>query len=698
MIKEPRILILEDIPDDAELAMRELRRAEISFQSKRVETKEGFLEALREFEPDVILSDFNLPQFNALEALGLLKELKNETPFILYTGSLTEEVAVECMKDGAADYILKSSLKRLPSAVLNALEKSEARKAEKKAMDALRESENKLRTLIESMTEGLLQVDTNDRIQFVNKCFCEMVDYTEEELIGTDWSRLLFDEERDLIKQISDSRGKGLNDTYEIRLQKKSGEILWMIVGGAPIKNAEGATIGWIGTFTDITDRKRAEEQLLYDAFHDGLTGLANRALFMDHLQMTIARGRSRHSNHYAVLFLDLDRFKIINDSLGHAKGDELLKFIARRLESCIRTGDLVARLGGDEFVILLTELVEANEVILVAERILEELKTPFNLGGREIYITTSIGITLSESGHTRAEDMLRDADIAMYRAKAKGRAQYEVFNQEMHEDASKQLQIETEMRRALEKGEFCLYYQPIVQLESNRLVGVEALVRWNHPTRGTVSPMEFIPAAEENGLILPLGSWILSESCRQLREWQKRNPLASRLTVSINLSFKQFSQLDLVREVSSIIEKTGVDPRCLKFEVTESHIMENSEIAVAIMNRLREIGAEISLDDFGTGYSSLSYLHRLPIDYLKIDRSFVTRMIESRENAEIIRTIIKLGQNLKMKVIAEGIETPEQLEQLQSLNCEFGQGYLFSKPLESEAAAAFIGQSLAAC
>lgn len=698
MIKEPRILILEDIPDDAELAMRELRRAEISFQSKRVETKEGFLEALREFEPDVILSDFNLPQFNALEALGLLKELKNETPFILYTGSLTEEVAVECMKDGAADYILKSSLKRLPSAVLNALEKSEARKAEKKAMDALRESENKLRTLIESMTEGLLQVDTNDRIQFVNKCFCEMVDYTEEELIGTDWSRLLFDEERDLIKQISDSRGKGLNDTYEIRLQKKSGEILWMIVGGAPIKNAEGATIGWIGTFTDITDRKRAEEQLLYDAFHDGLTGLANRALFMDHLQMTIARGRSRHSNHYAVLFLDLDRFKIINDSLGHAKGDELLKFIARRLESCIRTGDLVARLGGDEFVILLTELVEANEVILVAERILEELKTPFNLGGREIYITTSIGITLSESGHTRAEDMLRDADIAMYRAKAKGRAQYQVFNQEMHEDASKQLQIETEMRRALEKGEFCLYYQPIVQLESNRLVGVEALVRWNHPTRGTVSPMEFIPAAEENGLILPLGSWILSESCRQLREWQKRNPLASRLTVSINLSFKQFSQLDLVKEVSSIIEKTGVDPRCLKFEVTESHIMENSEIAVAIMNRLREIGAEISLDDFGTGYSSLSYLHRLPIDYLKIDRSFVTRMIESRENAEIIRTIIKLGQNLKMKVIAEGIETPEQLEQLQSLNCEFGQGYLFSKPLESEAAAAFIGQSLAAC
>lgn len=698
MIKEPRILILEDIPDDAELAMRELRRAEISFQSKRVETKEGFLEALREFEPDVILSDFNLPQFNALEALGLLKELKNETPFILYTGSLTEEVAVECMKDGAADYILKSSLKRLPSAVLNALEKSEARKAEKKAMDALRESENKLRTLIESMTEGLLQVDTNDRIQFVNKCFCEMVDYTEEELIGTDWSRLLFDEERDLIKQISDSRGKGLNDTYEIRLQKKSGEILWMIVGGAPIKNAEGATIGWIGTFTDITDRKRAEEQLLYDAFHDGLTGLANRALFMDHLQMTIARGRSRHSNHYAVLFLDLDRFKIINDSLGHAKGDELLKFIARRLESCIRTGDLVARLGGDEFVILLTELVEANEVILVAERILEELKTPFNLGGREIYITTSIGITLSESGHTRAEDMLRDADIAMYRAKAKGRAQYQVFNQEMHEDASKQLQIETEMRRALEKGEFCLYYQPIVQLESNRLVGVEALVRWNHPTRGTVSPMEFIPAAEENGLILPLGSWILSESCRQLREWQKRNPLASRLTVSINLSFKQFSQLDLVKEVSSIIEKTGVDPRCLKFEVTESHIMENSEIAVAIMNRLREIGAEISLDDFGTGYSSLSYLHRLPIDYLKIDRSFVTRMIESRENAEIVRTIIKLGQNLKMKVIAEGIETPEQLEQLQSLNCEFGQGYLFSKPLESEAAAAFIGQSLAAC
>jgi len=462
-------------------------------------------------------------------------------------------------------------------------------------------------------------------------------------------------------------------------------------VSGAPILDSENVIIGSLGVFSDITTRKRAEEQLLHDAFHDNLTGLANRALFMDHLRMTIERGKSLHSNPYAVLFLDFDRFKVINDSLGHAEGDLLLNHIARRLESATRTGDLVGRLGGDEFVVLLSEMLVEDDAVQVAERIQESLENPFDLSGSEVYISASIGIALSAAGHLRAEDMLRDADIAMYRAKANGRARYQVFDQEMHQQATSHLQLETEMRQALERGDFALYYQPIMNLETNRLAGFEALVRWIHPERGVISPIEFIPAAEENNLILPLGRWILQESCRQLREWQKKNPAAEDLKVSVNLSGKQFLQSDLAEQIVLSLVAADLAPRCLKLEITESYLMENSEKVTEIMERLREIGVEISLDDFGTGYSSLSYLHRLPVDYLKIDRSFVSRITDSRENSEIVYTIIKLAQNLKMKVIAEGIETIEQLEHLKSLKCEYGQGFYFSKPVEASAAERFI-------
>jgi diguanylate cyclase (GGDEF)-like protein/PAS domain S-box-containing protein len=559
---------------------------------------------------------------------------------------------------------------------------------------AMRESEYKLRTLLDSMTEGLLQVNNKDEIEFVNDRFCEMAGYRREELLGQISEFLLDEEGRKLVREANKKRLEGISSQYEIQLKKKSGEMMWVLIGGAPILNADGKVTGTMGVFTDVNERKLAERQLLHDAFHDGLTGLANRTLFMDHLQQTIKRGKRRNPKNYAVLFLDLDRFKIVNDSLGHAEGDNLLKQAARRLEECLRFGDLLARLGGDEFTILLDELNETNDAILVAERIQNDLKVPFNLGGREVYISASIGIALSTAGHVRAEDMLRDADIAMYRAKAKGKAQYQVFNQSMHTRAISKLQLETEMRQGLQNGEFCLYYQPIVNLEDDNLAGFEALVRWNHPKRGLVSPGEFIPLAEETGLVIPLGRWILYESCRQMREWQKKNPWTSSLKVSVNLSSKQFLAPDLVEQVFAALVATQLDPHSLKLEVTESHVMENSDKAVTMMNTLREFGIEMSLDDFGTGYSSLSYLHRLPVNYLKIDRSFVSRMVESAENGEIVHTIIKLAQNLKMKVIAEGIETGEQLAKLKMLNCEYGQGYLFSKPLDADSASKFINES----
>jgi len=561
--------------------------------------------------------------------------------------------------------------------------------------EALRDSEYKLRTLVKSMREGLTQVSKDDVIEFVNDRFCEMTGYEREELLGKITFDMLFDEEgRKLLEAVNRERQAGISGQYEIRLKQKSGEMLWVLIGGAPIVNAEGEMTGTLGVFTDITERKRIEEQLVHDAFHDGLTGLANRALFMDHLRMTIERGKSRYSNPYAVLFLDFDRFKVVNDSLGHAEGDQLLNQIARRLESATRTSDLVARLGGDEFVILLSEMLAESDAVQVAERIQKDLKKPFNLSGSEIFITASIGVALRNAGHQRAEDMVRDADIAMYRAKAKGKAQYQVFDQAMHESAARQLQLETEMRQALEREEFQLYYQPIISLETETLIGFEALVRWKHPIRGLIQPLEFIGAAEENGLIQPLGNWVLQESCRQLRRWQDDNSKASQLMVSVNLSSKQFLQPDLAEQIDAALRESRLDPRCLKLEITESHIMETSEMAITIMNRLRALGVEISLDDFGTGYSSLSYLHRLPVDYLKIDRSFVSRMTDGKENSEIVRTIIKLAQNLKMKVIAEGIETAEQLAHLKNLHCEFGQGFFFSKPLEANAAEKFIEEN----
>lgn len=479
-------------------------------------------------------------------------------------------------------------------------------------------------------------------------------------------------------------------EQFETTRIRKGGADVPVSITVSPIKNANGETIGISKIAHDITERKRAEEQLLHDAFHDALTGLANRALFMDHLQFSIERGKSRHSNAYAVLFLDFDRFKVINDSLGHIEGDNFLKIAAHRLEHATRSGDLVARLGGDEFVVLLSELEKTEDAVQIAERIQENLKLPFKIGGREIFISASIGIALSTSGHARADDMLRDADIAMYRAKAKGRAGYQIFDAVMGEQAARQLSLETEMRHALERGEFELHYQPIIDLKSEKPTGFESLVRWRHPTRGMIPPLDFIAAAEENNFILPLGRWILEESCRQMQRW-RQTLSAEDLTVSVNLSSKQFAQPDLVAQVAVALEKSELSPRCLKLEITESHIMENSEQAIQTISELRRLGVDLSLDDFGTGYSSLSYLHRLPASFLKIDRSFVSRMTDSEENAEIVSTIIKLARSLKMKTIAEGIENAEQFRRLKEMNCDYGQGYLFSKPLAANDAEKFI-------
>jgi diguanylate cyclase (GGDEF)-like protein len=441
----------------------------------------------------------------------------------------------------------------------------------------------------------------------------------------------------------------------------------------------------------EVAERKQIEEQLLHNAFHDGLTGLANRALFIDHLKLALGRAERHTAYRFAVLFLDLDRFKIVNDSLGHMTGDQLLIGVARRLEATMRPGDTVSRLGGDEFTVLLDDLKDAGEAEAVAERLQRELSLSFNLGNHEVFTTVSIGIALSSSDYQRPEEILRDADTAMYRAKQLGKARYEVFDQAMHARAMDRLGMERDMRRAVERRELFLQFQPIVSLSNGSLRGFEALVRWQHPERGLIPPAKFIPVAEETGMIIPIGKWVLGEACRQMSRWQKLSQTDEPLPMSVNLSGRQFLQPDLLEQVQEVLRETGLDPRGLKLEITETVVMENIEAATHTLEQLRALGVELSIDDFGTGYSSLSYLQRFPVSTLKIDRSFVSRMTESDGTAEIVRTIAKLAQNLGMDVVAEGVETEGQRAQLSAFECEFGQGYYFSKPMDGDAAEAFL-------
>jgi diguanylate cyclase (GGDEF)-like protein len=436
---------------------------------------------------------------------------------------------------------------------------------------------------------------------------------------------------------------------------------------------------------------EESREHFRHAAFHDALTGLPNRSLFTDHLRVALRRAHQHEKYLFAVVFLDLDRFKNINDSLGHPCGDELLKLVARRLEMCIRQTDMVARFGGDEFAILLDAIQDASDVVRVAEKVQHVISAPFKLASHETITTASIGVALSSSGYIEAEDIIRDADTAMYRAKDRGKARCEIFDTAMHTRAVTLLRLESDLRRALEKDELCVYYQPIVSLTSGELHGFEALVRWRHPERGIVSPSDFIPLAEETGLILPIGLRVLRDACLQLRKWQQSSLSNRDLIMSVNLSGKQLEQPDLIQRIEEVLDESQINPWHLKLEITETVVMENPELAAVTLAKLRSLGVRLSIDDFGTGYSSLSYLNRFPVDTLKIDRSFVTTMNAADENLQIVKTIVTLAGNLGMQVVAEGVETEEQLQQLRSLKCQYGQGYLFSTPLDVVDADLFI-------
>lgn len=445
----------------------------------------------------------------------------------------------------------------------------------------------------------------------------------------------------------------------------------------------------------EIAEHKRSQEQILHMALHDELTDLPNRNLFLDRLEQAIERSKQRSDYHFSVLFLDCDRFKYINDSLGHEVGDRLLMAVAHRLHSSLHPLDTLARFGGDEFAILLEEIKDINDSVVTAERIHQQMKLPFCVDELEVFVNVSIGIVLGDRNAKEPNSLIRDAETAMYRAKSIGKGNYQLFDANMHEGTRKILELETALQKAIEKQEFSINYQPIICLDTKQITGFEALIRWIHPQRGFISPASFIPIAEETGSIVPIGLWVLKESCRQLKTWLDSNQLSNRvsrdLNISVNLSVRQFAQPDLIEQIDRILAETQLEGSRLKLEITESAIMGNTELATSVLQRLRERQIQLSIDDFGTGYSSLSYLHRFPLDNLKIDRSFVNRIGDTGENVEIVQAIVTLAHNLKMNVTAEGIETVQQSEHLKKLGCEYGQGYYFAKPLDSKSAAALL-------
>jgi diguanylate cyclase (GGDEF)-like protein/PAS domain S-box-containing protein len=562
--------------------------------------------------------------------------------------------------------------------------------------NALRESEERFRSAFAYAPIGIGLVSRHGKWLKVNHALCEILGYEADELLSMEFQAMMFPEDvgATLIKIHDLMAGRIASCQMEQRYLHKTGRTVWTLWSLSASGDISSDASNLIFQLQDITDKKIAEEKLQHEATHDALTGLPNRALFMRRLEEALERSRQDPKYQVSVLFIDLDRFKVVNDSLGHLIGDQLLIGIASRLRDCMRPPDIVARLGGDEFMILVEGRYYMEKVTRIANRIQRQFDLPFDLYGQEVYSSASIGILRASENHMSSEDVMRDADTAMYQAKRSGRSQHAVFDENMHAAAKEILQLETDLRKAIERYEFDVEYQPIFSLRTGDIEGVEALARWNHPQLGEIHPSKFIPLAEETGLIDGLGELVLDKSCTEIGKIYQEIGVDS-LKLSVNLSCRQFAQPFLVNQIKNILNRTEFPPSRLKLEITETVFFEYQERAIEMLNYLRQLGIDIDIDDFGTGYSNLGYLVRLPISTLKIDRSFVNLITAEGGNTELVRTIISMAKNLDLKVIAEGIENHSQLEALKGLNCESGQGFLLAKPMSAAELLPFLRSSL---
>jgi diguanylate cyclase (GGDEF)-like protein/PAS domain S-box-containing protein len=671
------------VVDDEEMN-RDMLGRRLEVEGYSVMTAPGGAEALAlvaEHEFDAVLLDAMMPLQSGYEVLTEIRKHHSamDLPVLMATAKSQNEDIVAAFEIGANDYITK------PINFPVAMARIRCQVAGKQLATQLRTSEMRYSLSAQGANDGLWDWDLQTNHIYYSDRWKSILGLDDTE-VGDgpeEWFDRIHAEDRAHVEAALAAHRAGETAQFECeyRMLHRDKSYRWVLTRGMAVRDASGRETRMAGSQTDITRGKGA----------DPLTGLPNRVMFMDQLKATVEAARSRPTACYAVLFLDLDRFKVINDSLGHLAGDELLITVARRLESCLRSADLISRVterctisrfGGDEFVILLQGLHEAANATLVADRILSVLAEPLLLCSHNVAISASIGIAVGMGGTDSADDLLRDADTAMYQAKTNGKSRWCLFDQSLRAQAVERLEMEKDLRNGINLGEFIVHYQPIVELQSQAVKGFEALLRWKHPTRGIVNPTDFIPVAEEIGFIVELGTWVLRHACHQVRAWQLKFPTLANLFVSVNVSTKQFANARLVECVQEALAESGLDPSCLKLEITESAIMSDPKAAAETLNNLRALGVSISLDDFGTGYSSLSYLQSFPINTLKIDRSFVNRLGSSNESDEIVRTIVNLAHTLGMEVTAEGIEEVSQRAQLTSLACESGQGFLYSRPI----------------
>jgi diguanylate cyclase (GGDEF)-like protein/PAS domain S-box-containing protein len=553
-------------------------------------------------------------------------------------------------------------------------------------------SVSQFRTLVHNASDLITVIDGPGTIRYQSPSIERLVGLGSDDLTGTNYLDLLVEEDvahvRSLFADAAAAPEGSATAEYRLRHADGSSRHVESIVSNM----IEDPTVqGLVLNTRDVTDRRILQEELAHQAFHDSLTGLSNRAVFRDRIEHALARSE-RHAVRLAVFLLDLDGFKTVNDSLGHDAGDQLLIAVAKRLEFQGRSSDTVARIGGDEFGILLEDDADEARARALADRALAAFAVPFDVQGREVFIRASVGIALSVPGHSETDELIRNADTAMYAAKAAGKGRYEFFRPFMHTRALERFEVQADLERALVRGEFVVHYQPIIDFETGEARGVEALVRWNHPSRGLLGPLEFIPIAEETGAIVPLGAWVLGEACRQTASWRASHATAANLCVSVNLSTRQLLEADLVTQVRDVLEASGLDPSALTLELTEGSLMQDVDETVRKLRALKELGVRLAIDDFGTGSSSLGYLQRFPIDTLKIDKSFVDGIaVDDSEDPALVRAIVQMASTLSLETIAEGVEGAEQLDELRSAGCRAGQGYLFARPLQADALEAFL-------
>ncbi|RJQ23271.1 MAG: EAL domain-containing protein [Nitrospiraceae bacterium] len=677
-VKKLRILLIEDNDGDFRLIKEMLTEATSLSQSlEHSGTLSDGLAKLAKHSFDVVLLDFGLPDSGGINSIAGIKKLAPNVPIVMLTGLEDEGTAISSLKLGAQDYLVKGSVNSglLVRSIRYAIER-------KLMMDALAESEEKYRDLVDNALAGVFKTNLRGDILFVNDALVRMLEYGSAEEFMSSRALSIYEAPKDRKTLIDNLKKTGKLDNFEIRAVTKTGKARNLLFSITLNKDVLS------GIIIDITERKQIEEAIKHQAYHDMLTGLPNRALFIDHLKLALTQAM-RDQHMVGVMYLDLDNFKEINDSLGHAVGDLLLQAVSRRLKTCLRESDTLARLGGDEYTVLLSRVNHEEDIVTIARKIVSSFLEPFMVNSHTLHTSPSVGISLFPVDGDDGDILLKNADAAMYAAKKRGRNNYQFYNPTMNIRALERLKLTNRLRHAIEAGELVLHYQPQVSLDTGQILCAEALVRWRHPEMGLLHPMQFIPLAEEAGLIVNIDEWVLRTTCAQSVQWQKdgRSPVC----IMVNLSSRYFQRADIAETVSAILKETGLDPGYLGIEITERTVMQEIELAVPYLNKLTDAGVRFCIDDFGIGYSSLNYLKKLPIQMLKIDKSFVLGLSADPDYKSIINAVINLAHSLNLKVIAEGVETEEQLAFLQIIRCDEAQGYHFSRPLPANEFAAFM-------